>query len=62
MRADSLKAAARQAADSVMSMYVGNQTGQVPGIFLPVNVYYWWLGGGCWNVNPDSLRRDRETN
>ena len=35
-----------------MSMYVGNQPGQVPGIFLPVNVYYWWLGGAAWNVTP----------
>jgi hypothetical protein len=33
-----------------MSMYVGNQPGQVPGIFLPVDVYYWWLGGANWNV------------
>jgi hypothetical protein len=31
-------------------MYVGNETGQVPGIFLPVDVYYWWLGGANWNV------------
>lgn len=47
---DSLKAAAKSAAESVMSMYVGNQPGQVPGIFLPVDVYYWWLGGAAWNV------------
>jgi hypothetical protein len=49
---DSLKAAAQAAAQSVMSMYVGNQPGQVPGIFLPADVYYWWLGGATWNVSP----------
>jgi hypothetical protein len=50
--ADSLKAAAKSAADAIMSMYVGNEPGQVPGIFLPVDVYYWWLGGANWNVQP----------
>jgi hypothetical protein len=49
---DSLKTAAKSAADAIMSMYVGNQPGQVPGIFLPVDVYYWWLGGANWNVQP----------
>lgn len=48
---DSVKAAAKQAAESVLSMYAGNQPGQVPGIFLPVDVYYWWLGGAAWNVS-----------
>lgn len=47
---DSLKSAAKEAADAIMSMYVGNQPGQVPGIFLPVDKYYWWLGGANWNV------------
>ena len=46
----SIQAAAKLAADSILSMYIGNQPGQVPGIFLPTNVYYWWLGGGAWNV------------
>jgi len=49
---DSVKAAAKDAAESVLSMYVGNQPGNVPGIFLPVDVYYWWLGGAAWNVSP----------
>jgi mannan endo-1,6-alpha-mannosidase len=51
----SIQAAAKVAADAILSMYVGNQTGQIPGIFLPSNVYYWWLGGGTWNVNHLSL-------
>ena len=48
---DSVKAAAKDAAESVLSMYAGNQPGNVPGIFLPVDVYYWWLGGAAWNVS-----------
>jgi mannan endo-1,6-alpha-mannosidase len=54
---ESVMAAAKAAADSIMSMYVGNQPGQVPGIFVPVDVYYWWLGGAAWNV----LRISAET-
>lgn len=54
---DSLKDAAKDAADSILSMYVGDQPGQVPGIFLPVDVYYWWLGGANWNVHKPALIR-----
>jgi len=58
---DSLKAAAKDAADAVLSMYVGNQPGQVPGIFLPVDKYYWWLGGATWNAYIDYWRYTGDT-
>jgi hypothetical protein len=47
---ESLKSAVKNTAESILGMYVGNNPGHVPGIFLPVDVYYWWLGGAVWNV------------
>lgn len=41
--ADSIKAAARTLADSVMSYYTGNKSGQIIGL-LP-DPYYWWEAG-----------------
>jgi mannan endo-1,6-alpha-mannosidase len=41
---DSIKAAARIAADGMMSYYTGNLSGQIPGL-LP-QPYYWWEAGG----------------
>ena len=43
---DSIKKAARIAADGMMSYYVGNQTGQWLGV-LP-EPYYWWEAGAMW--------------
>ncbi|KAH8886863.1 hypothetical protein GQ53DRAFT_750518 [Thozetella sp. PMI_491] len=40
---DSLKLAAKDMADDMMSFYTGNQPGGIPGL-LP-NPYYWWEAG-----------------
>ncbi|KAK5170154.1 uncharacterized protein LTR77_004739 [Saxophila tyrrhenica] len=42
---DSIKNAASEIAHDMMTWYIGNQTGQTPGILVPVDVYYWWLAG-----------------
>ena len=51
-------AAAKSAAASVMSLYVGNQTGQVSGVFLPVGVYFWWLRGAFLNVSTRPIKQN----
>ena len=42
---DSVKAAAKIAADGMMSFYTGNKTGGIPGL-LP-GPYYWWEAGAA---------------
>ncbi|KAH0541811.1 hypothetical protein FGG08_003766 [Glutinoglossum americanum] len=41
----SVKAAAKIAADGMMSFYNGNKTGGIPGLFPPP--YYWWEAGAA---------------
>lgn len=51
----SIKAAASSIAHGMMSWYMGNQTGQVPGYLTPGLVpsskpFYWWEGGAMMGV------------
>ena len=63
---DSIKQAASTVAKDLMTMYVGNQPGQIPGL-LPAP-YYWWEGGAfCgimidyWYFTGDSQYNDEIT-
>ncbi|KAH0538343.1 hypothetical protein FGG08_005038 [Glutinoglossum americanum] len=47
----SVKAAAKITADGMMKYYVGNQTGQIPGL-LP-GPYYWWEAGAMFGTMVD---------
>ncbi|KAI1433265.1 glycoside hydrolase family 76 protein [Xylaria sp. CBS 124048] len=40
---DSIRGVAKQLATDLLSMYNGNQPGQIPGLLSPP--YYWWEGG-----------------
>lgn len=42
---ESVKSAASDIAHGMMTWYIGNQTGQTPGILVPPDVYYWWMAG-----------------
>lgn len=44
---DSIKAAAKIAAQGLMSYYKGTEYGQIPGKF-PEPPYYWWESGAAW--------------
>ncbi|MCJ1356555.1 MAG: hydrolase 76 protein [Icmadophila ericetorum] len=45
---NSIKAAAARVAFDMMSIYQGNQTGQIPGIFP--QPYFWWEAGGAFGT------------
>ncbi|KAK6076649.1 glycosyl hydrolase family 76 [Seiridium cupressi] len=49
----SIKQAASQVAEDLMSFYTGDQPGKVPGILPgppPDGDYYWWIGGALWGT------------
>lgn len=53
---DSIKNAASEIAHGMMTWYIGNQTGQVPGLLTPSLVpgeFYWWEGGALWGTLMD---------
>ncbi|KAH8195532.1 hypothetical protein TruAng_010292 [Truncatella angustata] len=50
---ESIKQAALQVAEQMMSFYTGDQPGHVPGILPgppPDGDYYWWIGGAMWGT------------
>lgn len=50
---DSIKQAASQVAEDLLSFYHGDEPGQVPGILPgppPNGDYYWWQGGAMWGA------------
>jgi mannan endo-1,6-alpha-mannosidase len=47
-KAGSIKAAARTAADGMMSFYYGNDTNGIPGLFG--DPYYWWEAGAAFGA------------
>jgi hypothetical protein len=47
----SLTAGAQVAIDGMLSFYVGNQSGGIPGIFPQSEGYFWWMAGAAWNVS-----------
>jgi mannan endo-1,6-alpha-mannosidase len=60
---DSIKQAASTIAHDMLTFYVGNQTGQVPGLLPPP--YYWWEAGAMfgslldyWYYTGDSQYND----
>ena len=46
----SYAAAAKTAAQGMLTFYNGDQPGQIPGIFPQSEGYYWWEAGAAWNV------------
>ena len=46
----SIAAAAKTAAQGMLTFYTGDQPGQIPGIFPQSENYYWWEAGAAWNV------------
>ncbi|KAI1500323.1 glycoside hydrolase family 76 protein [Biscogniauxia marginata] len=56
---DSIRNAAKQVAEDLMSYYHGNEPGHVPGILPgppPDGDYYWWQGGALWGAMIDYWR------
>ncbi|KAK4145986.1 uncharacterized protein C8A04DRAFT_26146 [Dichotomopilus funicola] len=52
----SIKAAAKDVAFDVMSVYKGNQSGEIVGLIgspPPVGEYYWWTGAVLWSTMID---------
>ncbi|KAK3389814.1 glycosyl hydrolase family 76-domain-containing protein [Podospora didyma] len=54
--AASIKAAARDVAEDLLTYYHGDEPGQIPGILPgppPAGDYYWWEGGALWGTMID---------
>lgn len=52
----SIKQAAAQVVDDLLSFYSGDKPGQIPGILPgppPTGPYYWWIGGALWGTMLD---------